>query len=297
MNVFARLLVLLFLAFPLEPASASHIQLKPHKDALFAYPAVISSANNGGFLEVAYDKQRDIYGRDKIPLRRAHHRYVDQGVRWKRKVISYRAASGTKKAFAVGKRKGAAVTVIYLYGKGGNRRQGVNDWTFGGNFNRLQNLMADNNGLLLTPDYSDFGDEGTRDIASLMRQAKAISPRTVLIVACGSMGGGVCWRLAKNSATAAMLDGLFLLGSHWHDDFLKSPAAKPGGRHIPLYFGHGSWDTVFDPKVQIGFYERIIRQAPGYPARFVLFNTGKHGTPIRMVDWRRELNWMLSLHR
>ena len=33
----------------------------------------------------------------------------------------------------------------------------------------------------------------------------------------------------------------------------------------------------------------------GYPARFVRFETGTHGTPIRMTDWRETLNWMLSL--
>jgi hypothetical protein len=27
------------------------------------------------------------------------------------------------------------------------------------------------------------------------------------------------------------------------------------------------------------------------------FETGTHGTPIRMVDWRQALNWMLSLRR
>ena len=32
----------------------------------------------------------------------------------------------------------------------------------------------------------------------------------------------------------------------------------------------------------------------GYPARFVRFETGTHGTPIRMTDWRDTLNWMLS---
>ena len=36
------------------------------------------------------------------------------------------------------------------------------------------------------------------------------------------------------------------------------------------------------------------RQIADYPARFVRFETGTHGTPIRMIDWRDTLNWMLS---
>lgn len=278
-------------------AEARHITLKPHKDKLFAYPEVMHSEMDGAFIEVAYDKQRDIYKRDKIPLRKAHFRYVDQSVQWSRRVRTYKSAHGVKKYFSVGKyRKGAKVTVIYLYGKGGNRRQGVNDWTFGGNFNRLQNLMNKNDGVLVTPDYTDFKDQGKRDIELLMQEFKRRSPNTVMIIACGSMGGGVCWRLAKDPDTAPLMDGMFILGSHWHDDFLSSPVMQGKLPPIPIYFGHGSWDPVFKPEIQKNFFQSILKKRPSYPARFVMFNTGKHGTPIRMVDWRRELNWMLAQH-
>jgi hypothetical protein len=38
-----------------------------------------------------------------------------------------------------------------------------------------------------------------------------------------------------------------------------------------------------------------VAAKPDYPVRFVRFETGTHGTPIRMVDWRAVLNWMLSV--
>jgi hypothetical protein len=41
----------------------------------------------------------------------------------------------------------------------------------------------------------------------------------------------------------------------------------------------------------------IRRRSPGYPTKFMRFETGTHGTPIRMVDWRKALDWMLSLRR
>ena len=278
-------------------ALANHVTLKPHKDRLFAYPETLSSEHNGSFLSVDYIKKRDIYERDEIPLRKVKDKYIKFNLNFSRKVRRYKSPNGVQKYSTIGKYKGGAkVTVIYLYGQGGNRFQGVNDRTFGGNFNRLQVLMRNNNGVLVAPDYTDFKERGTQDIAALMAEFRKRSPKTVMIIACGSMGGGVCWRLAKNPQTAAMMDGMFILGSHWHDDFLKSPAVQKGGRPIPIYFGHGSWDPVFKPEVQKQFFEKIIRQSPGYPARFVMFNTGKHGTPIRMVDWRRELNWMLTLH-
>lgn len=292
-----RLLIVFALSLIAGTATAAQPPLKSFKDGLFAYPKTLESKLNGDYLLVAYNKQRDIYERDKIPLRRANLPYVDEGVRWKRRVRSYRSANGTFKHFEVGSRSRARVTVIYVHGKGGNRRQGVNDWTFGGNFNRLQNLMTRNNGLLLTPDFTDFKDRGATDIAALIQMYRKRSPRTTLIVACGSMGGGVCWRLAKNPQTAAQMDGMFILGSFWHDDFLKSPTAKKGGRPVPVFFGHSNDDVVFDYKTQLGFFNKIRKQNPAYPSRFVMFDTGRHGTPIRMVDWRREINWMLSLKK
>ncbi len=280
-------------AAPWQPAFA--LELKPFKDQLFAYPKVIESENKGRYTRVAYDKQRDIYKRDKIPLRKARHQYVNTRVSWSRKVRKYKSPNSTYRYFAVGKAKSRTrLAVIYVHGQGGNHRQGVNDWTFGGNFNRLQNLMVRNNGLLLTPEFTDFKDRGTADIATLLRDTAKRYPKARIVVACGSMGGGICWRLAKKKQTASLMSGMFILGSHWHDDFLKSHALQSNGAEIPIFFGHGSWDTVFKPEVQKQFFEKILQKKPNYPAKFIMFDTGKHGTPIRMVDWRRELNWMLA---
>lgn len=291
----SRIILAAVVLFFAQSARAQSIQLKPHKDALFAYPKVLESARNGNYLRLDYIKARDIYERDKIPLRRAHQKYVDRGIRWSRRVRTYQSPNGKFKFFSTGKhRSGAKVTVVWVHGQGGNRFQGVNDWTFGGNFNRLQNLMAKNSSVLLSPEFSDFKDKGAQDIAALIAEFRRRSPNTKLIVACGSMGGGICWRLARSTQLAPQISGMFILGSHWDDDFLTSSTVQKGGPSIPLYFGHGSWDTVFKPKRQKSFYEAILKKNPSYPVRFTMFETGKHGTPIRMVDWRRELNWMLS---
>ena len=239
-------------------ASARQIVLAPFKDKLFTYPRVIETSKDNSYWVVEYNRDRDLVGRDQILRRKAHFRYVDQGVRWSRGVRSFRSPNGTFKYFAVG-RTGpqTAVAVIYVHGKGGNRRQGVNDWTFGGNFNRLQNLMVRNNGALFTPDFTDFKERGTADISALINVVKRQSPNANVIVACGSMGGGVCWRLANQKSSASRIDGLFILGSHWSDAFLKSQAIKRSTASIPIYIGHGSKDPVFDPTVQRSFYRQI----------------------------------------
>ena len=88
------------------------------------------------------------------------------------------------------------------------------------------------------------------------------------------------------------MSGLLLLGSVVDEDFKGTAAYK---KKIPVFFGHGSHDTVFAVENQEAFYRSLRAAKGGYPARFVRFETGTHGTPIRMTDWRDTLNWMLSV--
>src|SRR5690606_22723115 len=100
--------------------------------------------------------------------------------------------------YAVGRTEGASVIVVYLHGQGGSMRQGVDDFTFGGNFNRIKNLAAGAGGLYLSPAFSDFGDAGASQVGALIRHYAARSPRAEVYVACGSMGGHLCWRMAAD---------------------------------------------------------------------------------------------------
>lgn len=271
------------------PASAE--TLAPYKDDLFAYPATLSSAEGGALVTVDYREMRDINGRDQIPERRVKAEYVSLGVRRQQRDQRLSTKAGDVRFVAVGRQEGASLIVLYLHGKGGSRKQGVDDYTFGGNFNRLKNLVASAGGLYLSPDFTDFAEQGAAELAALIAHYSAASPGAEIFVACGSMGGGLCYELAKSPAVAPKLGGLMLLGSHWDDMFLESPAFK---RRVPIFFGQGSRDPVFPVERQIEFFHAIRARAPSYPARFVVFETGTHGTPIRMTDWRDTLNWMMS---
>jgi dienelactone hydrolase len=288
-----RLSLILALLFVFPLASDAGAQaLKPFKDELFAYPGILSSEAGGAYLVVDYSEARDINQRDQVPERRVRAKYVSTGVRKVQKDLALKTDAGTIKHIAVGKTEGARIITIYLHGQGGSRKQGVDDFTFGGNFNRIKNLMAANGGLYLSPDFSDFGDKGTTEIAALVSHYAEKSPAAKIFVACGSMGGMLCWQLASKKAIAGRLSGLLLLGSLWDDGFFSSAAFKT---KVPLFFGQGSRDPVFPVDKQEAFYRSIIAKSPGYPARFVRFETGTHGTPIRMTDWRETLNWMLSV--
>jgi pimeloyl-ACP methyl ester carboxylesterase len=277
---------------PTLPATA--LTLKPYKDELFAYPAVLSSEKGDLYRVFDYREMRDINQRDEIPEKRVQSQYVSLGVRRVQNDLKLKSDAGDVRHIAVGRTEGASVIVLYLHGQGGSRRQGADDFTFGGNFNRIKNLMADNGGLYLSPDFTDFGDTGAAQVAALIDHYAQQSPAAKIFVACGSMGGHICWKLAERRDTGGRIDGLLLLGSLWDQDFLASPAFR---RRVPVFFGQGSKDPVFPIANQEAFFRSILAKAPGYPTRFARFETGTHGTPIRMVDWRETLNWMLSLKR
>lgn len=286
------LLASVLLLFPGAVAARADA-LKPFKDDLFAYPATLSSGDNGAYTVIDYQEMRDINARDQVPERRVRAQYTDASVRKVQQDLLLKTGAGDVRHVAVGKTEGAGIIVLYLHGQGGSRKQGVDDFTFGGNFNRLKNLMAGNGGLYLSPDFSDFGDTGAAQVAALISHYAEKSPAAKIFVACGSMGGALCWKLAARNDTGRRIDGLLLLGSLWDESFLASPAFR---RHVPVFFGQGSKDTVFPVEKQEAFFRSIIARSKAYPypTHFVRFETGTHGTPIRMIDWRGTLNWMLS---
>ncbi|EFG2885993.1 alpha/beta hydrolase [Escherichia coli] len=275
------------LAFATLPANAQ--TLGAQKDALFAYPATLEERDGGAYRVVDYRELRDVNERDEIPERRVRRDYVSLGVRSQQKEMKLETAAGTLRFVAVGKQAKASMIVLYLHGQGGSRRQGVDDFTFGGNFNRVKNLVSAAGGLYLSPDFSTFGDKGAAEISALIAHYREASPGARVFVACGSMGGALCWKLAQDPQTSSGLGGLLLLGSLWDETFLSSPAYRA---KVPVFFGHGSRDTVFPVASQEAFYRKL--RAGKYPVRFVRFETGTHGTPIRMTDWRETLIWMLQ---
>jgi len=203
---------LLGVLFLLSAATASGASsLPPYKDDYFAYPGVISSADNGDYKVVGYNEMRDINGRDAVPEKRVKDAYVSLKARAYQKDVTFQTKAGPVKAMTAGKREGASFIVIYLHGRGGNRLQGMNDFTFGGNFNRVKNLAALNGGLYVTPDFKDFADAGEAQIAGLIEAVKASSPSAPLILSCGSQGGTLCWRIAGNENAGSQLSGLILL--------------------------------------------------------------------------------------
>ena len=283
-----RLAAIMLMAAITAAPTAMAAEIGSFKDDLFAYPGILDRADNGAFLKIDYDKMRDIHKRDEDPERRVKGQYVSTGVRWYQDFETIETGGRSIDVFEVGKLKTARFAVIFVHGRGGDRKLGANDYSFGGNFNRLKNLAYKNDGIYFAPSAQDFGDRGAADVAALIDYVKASAPRAKIVLTCASMGSFICWRITENARVSGMLSGMMIFGGPANPAFLKSPAHKA---KLPMLFSHGSDDTVYPWTDQHQLYKALIGK--GYPTRFVLFQTGSHGTPIRMTDWRETLNWIL----
>ncbi len=283
----------LVLACLASAAAAEDPPIKPYKDDLFKNH-VIRTLYDGDMRFIEYSKERDLYGRDKVVEKKAFDKYVSLAPDDVQQDLVLDDGGKLVRYVGVGRTDGdARFVVFFLHGGNGNRFQAVNDWSFGGNFNRLKNLVTRNDGVYLSPDYAMFG--GTGDIKTLMKAYTAKSPGAPIMVACTSLSGEICFDLMADAQTAPLLGGVLLLGSLVKDkEFFASPVFTDPDRHIPIFIGHGSNDPVLDWVTQELFFKKVKAAAPDYPIRFDLFVNGLHGTPMRLTDWRRVLNWMIG---
>ncbi|WP_107988440.1 phospholipase [Breoghania corrubedonensis] len=282
----------LFAALSLAPARALDLPLKAFKNDLFSDQPIIEVSDDGALVVIDYKKQRDLYGRDTVPEKRVREAYVST-------LVSRHQAEETlslgdhRVAFTrVGPKRRAAFSVIFIHGRGGDRTLGVNDYTFGGNFNRLKNLVVQNGGSYYSPTIRDFGAGGIDAIGRLIGEVSERDRGRPVILACASMGSFICWGVARDAGVVSHLAGLAILGGASDLDFSRSIAYR---RRVPVYFTHGGDDPVYPANEQIAFFRSL--HETGYPTRLTLFATGSHGTPIRMTDWWRLLNWMLAQGR
>ena len=265
--------------------------LGPFKDSLFSYRAPLEVQDGGDFVLSPYDELIDINKRDEMPVRKVKSNYISRIPKAQILDFTYQGQNQTQPVFAVGKVTGnSSYTVIYLHGKGGSRKWGFDDERFGGNYNRLKNLMLQNGGAYLSPDFTNFKGDGIADITKLLEQQRR-NTTGPLVLACGSLATKICWAIANSKQGLASLNGIVVLGGFPDRSFLRV-AYNVSSVNIPIYIAHGSKDPVYSSSDMIDFYQAL--KVKDYPVRMTLFDTGNHGTPVRMIDWRQALNWISS---
>lgn len=271
-------------------AAAAPALLAPFKDDLFAYPPLTALSDDGAYLDVDYSEKRDIDERDEIPERRVKARYVDLAPLRSQRERIVETSAGPLKIMTAGAGAGPPAVVLFIHGRNGDRRLGMNDHTFGGNFNRLKNLMVRGGGLYVTADAGGFSSGDAARIAALIETLGNEHPGAAFVLACASMGGEFCWDIAGRAETLRAVDGLVMLGANNDPAKVARMRAAAGARKLPLVMAHGTRDGVFASDRQKALYATL--RSEGYPVRFVSFEGGTHGTPIRMIDWRDTLNWL-----
>lgn len=276
-----------FVAFFATQVAA--LELKPFKDELFSNQTVTESHDKGAFETIDYQEMRDINGRDVVPQRRVKPSYLALGVRHDQ--VDETLAIGTRKldVTRVGPAVSQAFTVIFIHGRAGDRRLGANDYMFGGNFNRLKNLAVDNGGSYYSPTIKTFDAQGVADTAALIKAVYEQSGGKPVVLSCASMGSIICWGISREPESVKRLAGMVMMSAVTDPAFSKSAFYKA---RLPIWFAHGSADKVYAAADQQGQFEKLIKAR--YPARFTLYATGSHGTPLRMIDWRKTLNWVFS---
>lgn len=276
-------------------ASADGFRLAPYKDKLFTYPNVLGTKYGGDFVMIEFNEERDINGRDEIPLKKAWDKMVDLDVNQHKQDLVLNAGRDSTQYLAVGKAGGGAkIVVIFLHGWHGDRTLAMEDLRFGGNFNRLKNLMVRNDGVYVSPDFNGFGKRAARQITALMKHFAANSPGAPIFIGCASTSCKTTYLLLEDPESAALVSGVVMFGSGRYEEYIKSPTFKDRNRWVPIYLGHGSNDKTNDwVTVELQFLA-VKKAAPDYPIKYELFLNGVHGTPIRMSDWRLVLNWMLE---
>ena len=276
-------------------AAAEAPPIKPYKDELFRN-VVVQTLYGGDMRFIEYSKERDLYGRDEVVEKRAFEKFVSLEPSGVQKDLTLSADGRLVRYIGVGRTGGdARFVVMFLHGGNGSRFQAVDDWTFGGNFNRLKNLVVRNDGLYLSPDFGIINGQGTGQVKALMKAIAAQSPDAPFIVACTSLSGWLCFDLMADREANRLLGGVVLLGSLVEEKkFFPAPVFTDPARHIPIFIGHGTKDTILNWVTQELFFKRVKSRAPEYPIRFDAFVNGLHGTPMRLTDWRRVLNWMLG---
>ena len=228
-------------------------RLEPYKDELFAYQNILQTEYGGDFLLVDYDRPRDLYARDEIKLEKVKPEYARPRHAGGRERHERSRCRGRKVAYtAVGKTDGGAeAIVIFLHGRGTDRRSGASDFIHGGNFNRIKNLMMRNGGLYISADFSDFGKRGTAEMKALLLDQASRSPGAPVFLACGSWGGRICWRLIADAETGPLVKGVLFLDSEMNDDFVATAAKLPPEQRPAIHISSTMEDWILGYKSQL----------------------------------------------
>jgi pimeloyl-ACP methyl ester carboxylesterase len=273
-------------------AKTEEIRLEEFRGDLFsnAQRKVLESKDQGAALIYDWNYQESVLDRDEVEGTVAKAERVDTAVASSRKDHVLHFGPYSLDTYQVGEVEGSRFAVIFIHGAQGTKAIGANDVSFGGNFNHVQSLALHNRGVYFSPTVS-LDVNGALAVAAMITEIKKTAPRSKIVLACGSAGAFVCWQIGRMNE-GAKLSGLVLLGGASFDpNFKTSPA---GQSRVPVLFSHGTKDPLVPGAYVTNNYAVVREVARNYPVRLEMYNGGKHGTPLRLIDWKEVLEWMFN---
>lgn len=276
--------------------------LRQEKDVVLRYPnhPVIQPASQDDAVEwshpdvlnIFYHKQNHLYGWDEIVVKKAKDERVDLLSVELEKEVNLIEEIVEIQALQAGLLDGAKFAVVFVHGGGGDKTLGFNDWSFGGNFNRLKNLIVKNQGVYYSPSFAS-GRSATQQARLLIDRIKSHAGKdTPIVFACGSAGASICNALLMSERESDLVDGLIYLGA------AQGPRVSFSSLFIkeqkPIIVSHGTYDSVLRWQKMKAAFDDFKQYQVSYPLQFQLVHGGIHGTPIRMFDWRQGLNFIFS---
>jgi len=268
-------------------------QLKSFKDDLFRFKwGIIKSTYNWDVDYIDFSIKRDVEDRDEIDVKKVYDKYIEKIDKNNRQDLSFRTPFWKQNYWEVKdnnlKNTDAKIVLFYFHGMWGNRHQWINDYSFWWNFNRIQNLMIKNKWVYISTDFKDFTNIGPQEMFLLIKKKMLEYPNAQIYLSSASSWWTLLWRLMNNNEMKQKIDGIILLGS------VTNLFNTIYDKNIPIYIGHWTRDPNINYLNKIKFYLRMKNKNPQYPIKVELFQWWVHWTPIRMVNWKSIINWILQ---
>lgn len=276
-----------------EVKKEEKFKLKWFKDDLFSYKWVLEEKLDWNWRLIQFSMKEDVEDRDEIDVDKVFEHYIDRKTEEYREIkwlywvewFSYYEVTDRNQ-----KDEDKKLVVLYFHWKWWNKTWWINDETFWWNFNRIQNLMIENSWVYITTD-TELWVKSENNHWKLLKHLKTKYKNAKIILIWWSNWWIMLWKLLNNKEYNKFIDWIILSwtildeNKSWYStDFLIK-------NRIPVYIAHWNKDHIQFWEKEI-FLKSFLSQ--WWLWKVVIFNWWIHGTPIRMIDYKEAINWMIE---
>lgn len=277
----------------LKEMNKTNFQLNWFKDEIFWDRQILEIKLNWSWKMIDYSQKKYINDRDKIAWEIVKDEFIDMKVEKFIEKNSFEIEKWKKFEYYELKDKSKdneskEVIVIYLHWHWWNKAQWMNDKSFWWNFNRLKNLILENNWIYITTDVDLWLNESLVWHILLIEKLKSEYKNAKIIIAWASNWWVFLWHLLNSSRINKFIDWAIFLWTILDNSKSYNFMIQ---NWIPLYIWH--WTHDFNPYKEKEEFIKIFNEQ-WWMWQVEIFKNWVHWTPIRMIDWKETINWILK---